>query len=334
MTKCGEQRRTEYERHKRRTAGGNPADKQDHERFPIMENSRFNLAGATCFWTLGEETDFTKFDAELRAAGFSKFAPEKPTDFAALRDILYADFGSDHVYSVKNQAQPTFEVVSVRPAAGQDTLGRNDYGHKLTARVTTAGNIETDTGDAATDDRLTHLFRTKRNQVSYHALSRCLVDIVYHLNGTTLRPSGGIYFLPNAAFERWEMIANAVEQSGPKNRCFAMRMVMDEHAAAAIREALTAEIEREAKEIDAAFHNPELGIRAKATQSEHARQLRRKIETYEQTFELMLPDLKRQLDQATGREAIGNLIETASFSPMLTDDTPPTTCNPLHFAFA
>ena len=299
-----------------------------------MLDSRFNLAGATCFWTLGEDTDFARFDAALKSAGFSKFSPERPTDFAALRDILYADFGSDHVYPVKNQPQPTFEVIGVKAASAQDTLGRNDYGHKLTARVTTAGNIETDTGDAATDARLTDLYRAKRLQIPYHAVSRCLVDIVYSLDGTTLRPSGGIYFIPNAAFERWEMVANAVEQSGPKNRCFSMRMVMDEHAAAAIREALTTEIEREAAEIDAAFHDPNTGIRAKATQSEHARQLRRKIETYEQTFEMMLPDLKRQLDRATGREAIGNLIESASFGPIMTEDVPPPACKPLAFAFA
>ena len=132
------------------------------------------------------------------------------------------------------------------------------------------------------------------------------------------------------------MIANALESSGPKNQCFGLRTLLDEHSAAALRQALTDEIEREAAEIDERLHDSTSSLRTAATQRNKAQALRRKIETYEAAFEMLLPDLKRQIDQATGREAIATLLESASVGPVLTeaDDSGAVAERRLEFAFA
>ena len=299
-----------------------------------MITTRHDIAGLSAFWTLGDDTDFQKYADALKRAGLGKFTPERPTDFAALRDVLYSEFGSDHVYAVKNSVLPTFEVVTVKPAPkDQDTLGRNEYTHKMTASVTTAGNIETDTGDSGMDYRLTDKFRQLREKVAYHAVSRSLVEIVYSLSGTTLRPSGGIYWIPAEAIERWEMAANAIESAGSKNRTFALRTMMDEHTACAIREALTAEIEREGKLIETALHDPATSLKTARTQRQKADQLRQKIETYECAFTMSLADLKTALDINTGRQAIAALLDSASQGPSLTDAMPSGPARSLSFAF-
>lgn len=299
-----------------------------------METQRNDIAGSAVFWTLGEETDFGQFSDALRRAGFSKFLPERQTDYAALRDALTADQTGCEIFPVKGAATPTFEVVSVRRDHGSSDP-RNEYTHRLTAHVTAAGNVATDTYDGATDARLTAAFRRQRERVPYHAVSRSLVAIVYSLQGVTLRPSGGIYWIPNAAFERWEMVAHALELSGPRNRAFALRTMLDEHSAAALREALANEIERESRDIDAVLSDPQNSLKSAKTQRAKAQQLRRKIEAYETSFTMALPDLKRQLDRAVGIEAVATLLDAASSGPVLTNPEPVNSApvKALHFAW-
>lgn len=280
---------------------------------------RSEIAGASIFWTLGEETDHTRYAEALKQAGFGKFTPQRPTEAAALKQTLATQFGgaSYDIDPIKGAAQPTFEVCTVRTIDVNN--GRNIHDHKLTARVTVTGNVTTDTGDAVLEHTLTERFRRIRSTVSYQAVSKSLVEIVYSLNGTTLRPSGGIYFVPTVGLERWEMVANALESSSPKNRCFSMRVLLDEHTAAAIREALTAEIAREGAAIEAVLHDPATSLQSAGTQLVKANLLRQKIESYEGMFDLILSDLKKELDNNTGREAIAALLHAASAGPVLTD---------------
>lgn len=273
-----------------------------------MIESQNNLAGSAVFWTLGECTDFNRLSTALAAAGFRKFTPERMTDYAALKLALESEFPGHEVFPVKN-AGITFEVVKVQ----RDQFDKkNEYRHVLTASANEWKNVVTDTNDSAMDVRLTDHFRRNRDTVPYHNVSRALVEIVYSLQGTTLRPSGGIYWIPNHHWERWEMIAQAIETSGEKNRVFALRTFLDEHSAAVLREALAQEISREARSIDETLHNPETGLKAAGTAKRRANDLRKKIAAYETAFSMALPDLKRALDEATGQEAKATLLDAAS----------------------
>ena len=278
-----------------------------------MQLNQNDVAGSAVFWTLGENTDYSKVSAALSLAGFAKFTPEKMTEYAALKLTLETDFQGCEVFPVKGSPN-TFEVVKV---VRDSTDNKNEYRHILTARATGWQNVECDTHDGATEYRLTESYRRNLATVPYHSMSRALVDIVYSLQGTTLRPSGGIYWIPNAQFEVWQTIAQAIETAGDRNKVFALRTFLDENSAAVLREALSAEIAREASTIDATLHDPVTGLKAAATARKRARDLRAKIAAYEQAFEMALPDLKRALDQATGQEATAALMDAASAGPLL-----------------
>jgi len=272
-----------------------------------------DIAGSAVFWTLGESTDYNALSNALSACGFRKFIPERMTDYAALKAALEHCFPDHEIFPVKG-AGTTFEVVSVR----RDQFDkRNNFSHVLTASVTASLTIDTDQFDTAIDARITEQFQINRNTVPYHNVSRCLVDIVFDLQGTTLRPSGGIYWIPNNNFERWETVAAAVESAGSKNQAFALRTFLDEHSATVLRAALSAEIAREARSIDETLHDPVTGLKAAATAKKKARSLRAKIEAYESAFSMALPDLKRALDDATNQEATANLLDAASAGPLL-----------------
>lgn len=279
-----------------------------------MLTNQNNVAGSAVFWTLGESTDFDKLSNALQSAGFGKFTPERTSDYAALKMTLEKEFPSPHeVFPVKGSGT-TFEVVKVTRGDGD---GRNEYKHVLTATVNGWNNVEVDNGDQATAANLTEAYRANRQTIPYHSVSRALVDIVFSLTGTALRPTGGIYWIPNNNFERWELVAQAIELAGPKNKVFALRTFLDEHSAAVLREALAAEISREARSIDDTLHDPVTGLRAAATAKRRANDLRRKIAAYEESFQMALPDLKRALDEATGQEARAALMDAASAGPLL-----------------
>jgi len=278
-----------------------------------MQASQNNLAGSAVFWTLGEDTDFPALSNSLHAAGFGKFIPERMTERAALKQTLEDNFAGCEVFQV-GASKTTFEVVRVVRSSDDK---RNEYRHIITASLDGWQNVQVDTGDAATEVNLTESYRRNRDTVPYHSMSSALVDIVYALNGTTLRPTGGIYWVPNDNWSRWERVAQAIESAGAKNKVFGLRTFLDENSAAVIREALASEIAREARQIDETLHDPETGLKAAATAKRRANDLRRKIAAYEQAFEMALPDLKRALDEATGQEARATLMDIASAGPML-----------------
>ena len=278
-----------------------------------MITTQNDIAGSAVFWTLGEQTDHAKLAQAFRQAGLSKFVPEQLTNYAALRDTLTAEYPGCEVFPVKGVTD-TFEVVRIVRDKDAPTA-KNKYEPVLTARAMRFNTVEV---NDATAPGLTDKFQTRKKTVAYHALSRALVEIVYSLGGTTLRPSGGIYWIPNAHFERWEMIAQAIEAAGPKNRCFALRTILDENSAAVLREALAQEIAREAKEIDDTLTDPKTGLKAARTAKDRAKALQRKLTAYEASFQMSLQGLRKTLDEAVGIEAKATLLDIANQGPLLT----------------
>jgi hypothetical protein len=290
-----------------------------------MQTTANDIAGSAVFWTLGDLTDHQRLANAFQSAGLAKFTPEPLTNYSALREALDQSHPGCEIFPVKGSTD-TFEVIRVKRDSDAPEA-RNVYEVVLTAHATAYGTVEI---NGATAPALTEKFQQLKRTVSYNGVSRAMVDIVYSLGGTTLRPSGGIYWIPNAVFERWEMIAVAVEAAGPKNRCFALRTILDENSANAIREALTQEIARESKEIDDTLSDPTSGMRAAKTARDNDQRLRRKIETYETSFEISLAELRTQLDKAVGIEAKATLLDIASAGPLLVAN--PVDHRPLSFS--
>jgi len=281
-----------------------------------MNTLHNDIAGSAVFWTLGESTDWHCLSQAFRAAGLAKFAPEPVTNYAALRDSLNAAYPGHEVFPVKG-ATDTFEVVRVSREVDPVTNAPcNRYETILTARVDAFQFVYNPAGDRL--ESLTDAVRARKRTVAYSAVSRALVEIVFTLGGTTLRPSGGVYWIPNREFDRWQTVARAVELAGAKNTVFALQTVLDMHSAAVLREALAAEVAREAKEIDETLSDPHTGLKAARTAKRKAQSLRDKLEAYEQQFEMSLADLRKSIDEAVGIEAKATLMDMASDGPLLT----------------
>lgn len=300
-----------------------------------MNNTReYSLAGSMAYWTLAETSEYQAIADQFQAANLGKFIPEKMTAFAALKGALDDEFtgAQFQVFNVKNDPTKggplTFEVVQIR-AEDKDTpeeqRKRNQYDHVLTAWVGRNDFINTDIEDydlkLAREGKLTASFKRDRLRVPYANLSHSLREIVYHMGGTCLRPNGGVYWVPNSQWDRWEMVTQAVEKSNPAtNKVFSLRAIMDIHAAVALREALSLDVARETKAISDTVDDPDAGERALRTAKQRAASLRAKIEQYETEFNMSLADLTKAVDTAEGLEAVAELLDAACDGGILGHD--------------
>lgn len=293
-----------------------------------MEVKQATLAGSAVFWSLGKNTDFEKLSIALKNAGFEKLLPEQTTKRAALRKALEEHYrgmnDAVHVYEVfpirGTDGVIQFEVMRVAKSEGEEK--RNSYVHIITATIVSDNGfdqLELDSEDRESllVSKLASDYNEIRASVPYHSMAKALVEIVYRLNGVTLRPTGGIYWIPNELWFTWELVAHAFESAGVGNKMFALRAIIDENSAVVLREALANEINKETAEIAEILDDPDKAIRQADKIKARSQALQDKLSRYEQTFEFTLNDLRKAIDEATGHSAIAELLAAASDGPVL-----------------
>jgi hypothetical protein len=131
------------------------------------------------------------------------------------------------------------------------------------------------------------------NQVEGAAVGRSLVSIVDHLNGLTLKDTGGVYWVPSEAvpviMALREGLRNTVAIDVLENKPTV-------EAIEAFRRALTREIDTEVQEISKEISDGDLGERALENRAERARELLNKISSYEDILGTTLETLRDSVD--------------------------------------
>tara|TARA_R110000824_G_scaffold189979_3_gene371359 strand:+ start:837 stop:1676 length:840 start_codon:yes stop_codon:yes gene_type:complete len=257
--------------------------------------------GAVVYWGVGE-TDRDELGRELGHIGLGKFLPGQRTPdsalFNALKDsVPERGITRDYlIQSHRNRGDNGYEVVEVHKEEQN-----NGYEALFSARVKD-DKITFSEGlwDYATIDAsgVQGSYDHFRQVITGSSMGSCLVDICQHLRGTSLRPSGGIYWLPEDAVSLWDEVGLAVSRSAvDESSVYRLRTVMDERAAEAVIDAITSEVDAQSAEILDGIG--ELGERALRTREERSRVLKAKVEHYEQMLGEGLDKLKSVCDIAT-----------------------------------
>lgn len=270
-----------------------------------------DIAGGVVVWSIEAGTHLDLFNDRLSKHDFHGYRPERLTDGAALKAVLSEAYPKNHkivrVLGNDDKETDSFEVVQVRP---NDDLG-NLYVHVMTATVKD-GTISLDNGDYDMRLNMQSHFLDLTTLVPVPQVTRTLVSIIQGLGGVTLKPSGGVYFLPDAHWKRWTDFTNDLTGTGSKSTYNGYRVVMDQSTIKGICEALQAEVDKESTDISTTLSDEETGLRAAATARKRAERLRDKIISYEKGFGLALDSMKARLDEATMLEAESTLLETAA----------------------
>ena len=264
-----------------------------------MNEQSISAAGAVVYWSAGP-TSRELLSRSLSLLGQDAHLPAERTDASALKNAMEAYSGKSDVLveSHKRQSRNGFEVVEV-----ERSEDRNYYTHSFSAKVE-SGRVVVWNG-WADRSRLQELFDGFKGELTGAAVGKCLVDVLAGLGGTALRPSGGVYWIPETAVAMWQEVAGAVEAAAVKetgNSVYLLRTVMDEQAVRAVRDAIVHEVTTAAAGIAEEVASGDLGEQAIENRQARLKVLHRRVGQYEEFLGEALDTLHQiveQVEQAT-----------------------------------
>ena len=252
----------------------------------MTQEIKINAEGAVCYWSCGD-THRDLLTTKLAVLGLDKFLPEFRSNASALKAALktWADArkGSGFeklILPLHKQEDYGFEVHNLRKGDHMNDLSL-DF-----AVFSDLGTIRVKNGQL--DDyslaQIQQFFDAEKHLFTGSTLGGVLVKIVEHLGGVVLRPHGGIYWLPAEALPQFGVVADAVESSSvihEDNKCYQVKTIVDENTVRAVRDAIVAEVEKEAAEVELEIRKNECGKRRLDSRVAAAKALHARISKYE-----------------------------------------------------
>lgn len=212
-----------------------------------MQNVSIKLNGSVTFWSAGP-TSRAMLERRLEQLGLEKFKPKQRTFNSALQNALkdYSGSGAANrkafVASNKKPSVNGFSVIQVEPEED-----RAYPVHDFSAKVDKDGNVSIQNG-YADRGKLQSLFDTYMATLTGMSLGAAMTEILVSLGGRSLRPNGGVYWIPQCNVDQWKQVADACESASlvhgqdKGNRVYLMNVIMDDHSVRTVCDAVTEEI--------------------------------------------------------------------------------------------
>jgi hypothetical protein len=268
------------------------------------------LDGSVVFWTLSKDSvRQTIIDGWTAVgAGWGKMAPKERTPEACLRDALSDRFPKALIRPLEKK--DGFAVL-------QEVRYRDDVQTACTHAVAfdSNGGIEIRRGYTMTLEMELHEAYTRQRAILKPSqVATSLVGILSHLNAVVLRPTGGIYWLPDASLSTWQELADVVQAAGVggRNAIYRITHTFDAESVRAVRDAVLAEADREAAEIIKDVDSGELGERALKSRAEQADRLKLKVQEYERILNESLGTATEIAERAGHVATAAKIIATAA----------------------
>ena len=258
-----------------------------------MTERQFSIAGAVIYWKLAGRSDRATLEAGFRAAGFPADCPSPICNRSALRDALTEYKGALGKSVLVRQLADVNAFAMVDEQRGADA---NDYRQLATVRVVNCDHLCFEGISESLAYSIREAFDVALTTVGQGELSRALVAMVDKLHGISLRPKGGIYWLPEKSLATWQVLCQFVEQAGQGSEVWQLRTAMDERALQAIRDGLSSQILSEAETMRDEIAQGNLGERAIETRRNLCASRRAKIEAYKGMLGESLADLDKAID--------------------------------------
>jgi hypothetical protein len=248
--------------------------------------------GSVTFWSLSESTSLGVLKAKLaaiphpaRADGWACYAPTPRTPQACLRDALASVYRS----------------MLIRPLAKRDgfALIKETKLHDDVVMANAASVAVTKDGVVDVLKGWVDVVMVKgaldvqAGVVKPSGVTAALVAMLQtELGAVSLRPSGGVYWLPDASLPAWRQVGEAVEAAAASGRStvYCINHQFDGASIRAVRDALLNDVAREAARIEAEVDGGLLGENALRARARQAQVLQAKVAEYERVLGERLPD--------------------------------------------
>jgi hypothetical protein len=250
-----------------------------------------STAGAIVFWRLMGGIDAFALEARWKDLGLSeKNLPKMPRLETALRRAV-KDQGQQHLL-VRTLSRGKWALVREREAFG--TL---EYDQECRMSLDASGEVISEPAESSWAAPVQLAFAQEKRSLSTNDISTWLVRRVEGLNAVSMRDTGGIYFLPQAAVATWHKIVDCV-RGASNHKLFEIPALKSDEAVDAILDALTREAEQMSKRMEEKLTGvDDLGERAFTTQARLAKEMFAKIVSYEDLLGRKLDTLRNQMGE-------------------------------------
>jgi hypothetical protein len=240
-----------------------------------VPNAAPTTAGAIVYWRLSGGLDLDRLRAAWEAEQLdTRLLPEEPSPTVALRR------------AVSTLKKPDTRIEATR--AGLVVLRRREvadgeleFDKRLTASVDIVGRIRVGfAADPVDAETVTTAYDVACRTLVQADVSPWLATLMRDLKAVPLRDTGGVYFVPRFAGERFEAMLRALRAA--TGHVIAAIPAMDSgEAVAAVLDALQAEAETELATIRKELEEEQLGERALATRIRTTSSVEAKLSAYE-----------------------------------------------------
>lgn len=285
-----------------------------------MQQHEPNIAGAVVYWTAGP-TQRELLEARLTESGLVDHMPGMRTNAAALKSALL-DYCDEHktrsvdmgVESHRKQEANGFEVLAKERG---ELSNAYDVRFSVKALENSEGELELEFRNAEFDVRpkVRELFLKHKAQLTGAAIGKMLVELLGELDGVALRPSGGVYWVPESSVPKFQRIAEFVEECGidnKANRVYLLKTAMDESTVRAVGDAISSEVMAESAQIVEDVRENLTNEEAIARRLVRANELWERVKRYESCLGKTMDTLSNVVKLATDAAASAIAIKESN----------------------
>lgn len=272
----------------------------------IVEEHQLEEAGAIVYFNFAGPTDRDRLAKEWEAAGFDTDEIPEFTSFRRALTRACEDVCSANGY-VKLKRPRGWEIVEPdKDAEVGDSAGTVQAMVEMSIVQTPAVTPDTwEHEKQLIDAYYRHLWTVTNRDMSVWVIKKLLRKV----DAVTLRPHGGVYFVPRPKLELWRKMAACIKASG-SNYFYAIPAVHGDEATEAVMDALMNETVKRIANVDAVLEDEEHTSRQLATQGERLAQLVDKLATYESVVGERLDKLREKIGEAQATTAQAILVSS------------------------
>ena len=284
-----------------------------------MSSDRIPVGGSVIWWRLAKSTSLEALSDGFRRLGLEDYIPEPRTAMSCLRAALSDRYEVEDKKTerlVVRSVPKGFVVVKERPK--EDKSAGDDWG-EVVARVVLSEDekdVLLDPFDYDIRQQIIAAMTEAKKWLSSGAVGGALVKII-EVWGLSLRPNGGVYWLPKDMVSCWDAVSGVVVNASARkdkegedvepNRVFKLNVEADTDMVEAIGDILTNEVEAELSRMERELSVGDLGTRAIETREARSQHLLDKVYKYEQAFQKKLEGLQERFVRAEQAAAMAKL---------------------------
>lgn len=265
-----------------------------------MQHRTIPTDGAVVYWRTGDS------DARLVRDALGVHCPPDEAPAALLRRAMTAEYAD--AQTLIRPLAGAGGCAAVREDRGASA---NTYRTTVAVSIDSAGVVEVDPVDEY--DRVRRAIEQAAQVFPSRRVSMGLVHATQAMLGVSVRPAGGVYYLPPAAVPQFRDIAERVEAAAIRSgetSVYLLRTPTDAETARAIVDALTADSEAAAARIEAEIAAG-VGPKAAATREREAVALLDRLHAYEDMLGQHLDRTREIIERAKTAAATAALVSAS-----------------------